>query len=335
MFIAIEGADASGKSSLIAAIESEIRRRYPHEEVRLFHKGRPQEETQKWALDEYASTLEHLSWVSGLHGIADRWHWGEVTYAPLKRPHTCSDGFGLLKRCGWRWVELFMASRGMSQFWLYQPLDVITKRLGDRGDDFVAASELEKILVLYGVAANDTHTLAGKLTPDPDSLDEIPKIATRVVEKAEKVAASVAHLVPYPEYIGGPRPSVLLVGDNRNDPTQTILPFKPTGSNSGDYLLSALPESLWRSVGIINAADVNGLRAHGLVKALGNPYIIALGRNAENELRRSGFYETQYTVVPHPQYVRRFHHHDKHEYGLAIESLSATRGKEPSQWILP
>ena len=43
---------------------------------------------------------------------------------------------------------MFMASRGMAQFWLYQPLDVIQYRLRGRGDDFVSEEDLEVIIEL-------------------------------------------------------------------------------------------------------------------------------------------------------------------------------------------
>jgi hypothetical protein len=335
VFIAVEGADGSGKSSLISSIKAELLERHPRDKILEFHKGRPEEESRQWVLSEYVIGLERLNWSDFIHGVADRWHWGEITYAPLKRPHTDKDGFGLLGIAGWRWVELFMASRGMTQFWLYQPLEVITERLQARGDDFVQAGELARILDLYHRAADATYAVGARLVPASDDMasnDEFAKIA---VDIATETARQVEVLTHFPEYIGGPRPSVLLVGDRRNGPTDTILPFKPINGNSGEYLLSSLPETLWRSVGIINAEDLNGARAHKLLSTLGAPHMIALGRNAEYELRNSGFYTTQYTVVPHPQYVRRFHHQDRFEYGRAIERLATTHGKEHDTWILP
>ena len=166
MFIVIEGADGSGKSSLIAEIKSQIQARFPERSVTEFHKGKPEEETLRWVLNEYAISIEKQDWTSRL-AIADRWHWGEVTYAPIKRPHTCNDSYGLLGRSGWRWVELFLMSRGVAQFWLYQPLEVLIERINSRGDDFVNTDELARVLEYYSFGAGATARLAGKIQPHP------------------------------------------------------------------------------------------------------------------------------------------------------------------------
>jgi hypothetical protein len=191
---------------------------------------------------------------------------------------------------------MFMASRGMAQFWLYQPLDVIQSRLRGRGDDFVSEEDLEVILKLYEKAALSVHTLEAMITPKPDSFDDIPRLAARIIETAEEVAKSVKHLVPFPEYIGAPAPTALLVGDNRNHKDVTILPFMPVDKNSGDYLMSALPKTLWREIGIINSDDVFGDRCVDLWEALGSPTVIALGRKAAVRLKMFGIPEDLFTL---------------------------------------
>jgi thymidylate kinase len=331
MFIAIEGTDASGKTSLCAEVTRQLEARGP---VEILHKGRPEEETRKWALCEYAISIERADFAKN-HVVADRWHWGEVTYAPLKRPHTCiEDSYGLLGIPGWRWVEMFMASRGMAQFWLYQPLDVIQYRLRGRGDDFVSEEDLEVIIELYKKAAASVHTLAGMITPDPYSIDDVPNVAADIIKTAELAALSVQHLAPFPEYIGSPRPSALLVGDDRNLKDVTILPFMPVNKNSGDYLMSALPDALWREIGIVNSDDVRDDRCIDLWRALGSPTIVALGRKAAARLKMFGISDDDVIVVPHPQYVRRFHHHDRTEYGSAIERCIRIGADKEDKWIL-
>lgn len=328
MFIVIEGTDASGKSSLIAEIQKQL-----GQSVELFHKGRPEVESRRWVLDEYAINVSKQYSLDDIY-IADRWHWGEITYAPIKRPHTNKDGFGLLGASGWRWVELFLESRGVAQFWLYQPLEVISKRLQSRGDDFVTPDELEQILRNYRMAAGKTSSYT-QLQPSANSLNELEDLAKSVIQIADEKQQSVRKLSRYPGYIGTPNPSVLLVGDKRNDKTITSLPFMPVNSNSGDYLLSCLPSPFWKNIGIINGDDINGKPLDMLWSALGKPRIVALGRMAEKHLISSGFDSTTYNVVPHPQYVRRFHHHDRIEYGAAIERLSTQEPDQGDPWILP
>ncbi len=334
MFIVIEGTDASGKTSLIEAISNEVQRRFGQTAYQ-FHKGRPEEETRRWALEEYAISLEKIDWARSF-AVADRWHWGEVTYAPLKRPHTNFDGFGLLGESGWRWVELFMQSRGMAQFWLYQPLDVIQARLSSRGDDFVNVDELGAILNNYSNAAQHSCIIE-QLQPAADSISAIPVIAKHVVKIALQVAKAAEDVCSvYPEYIGSPRPSTLLVGDERNITKkygeETILPFMPVDGNSGDYLMRSLPAPFWKTAGIVNVNDMENSFLD-LWITLGMPKIVALGRNAARGIERSGIENKRFMTLPHPQWVRRFHHADMLEYGIAIQR-NATKPMEGDPWVL-
>lgn len=334
MFIAIEGCDGSGKSSLVDAIENEIRRQHPTiESVTRYHKGRPPEETRRCLLHEYAISLESADLQNEFH-LADRWHWGERTYAPLKRPHTNKDGYGLLGIAGWRWVELFMQSRGMAQFFLYQKLDTIVARVSSRGDDFIDVSELETIYDAYKSTAK-VAVLSEMIMPGDASLDNLPGFAAHIIDVANVVSRRAAPLRPFPQYIGAVRPKVLLVGDQRNITEEygeeTILPFMPT-SVSGDFLLSALPDQLWPHVGIVNGQEISPADLVDLHQTLGSPPIVALGRSAEGAILKTTIHVDDYSVIPHPQFVRRFHSSEKESYGEAIASIAA--GTKIDRWSL-
>lgn len=337
MFIVIEGTDASGKTSLVSEIKKQLAVKYPRNEVEFFHKSRPEEMTRRWVLQDYVTSIENIDWSKRI-ALADRWHWGEVTYAPLKRPESGSgDGYGLLGVAGWRWTELFLQSRGVAQFWLYQPLDVITRRLNARGDDYVLASELGQILDLYENAALSCADLSARIAPDADSLNELPILAGQIIAKAEQVQNDAKYLTQFPEYIGPRRPRVLLVGDKRNITKkygeETMLPFMPVDGNSGEYLLTALQDPDWKQMGIVNANDTNSHEFDELWYTLGRPAIVVLGRLAERVIRAYGIPEERYVVVSHPQHVRRFFNSRKEEYGQAISRLAETKDKE-DQWIL-
>ncbi len=339
MFIVIEGTDASGKSSLIEAVANEITTRYPHQHFFQYHKERPLEETRRFVLNDYVNSIQSMEWWNGFNGLSDRWHWGEVTYSPKYRPHTNTDGFGLLGKAGWRWVELFLISRGVASFWLYQPLDVIQKRLESRGDEFVKVEDLTEILDNYEIAAAASASLTEKITPPADSLEQIPDIAKRLVDVAEMLSDLVRPIVDkYPTYIGNPTPKVLLVGDKRNTVEaygeETKFAFMPVDGNSGDFLLNALPDELWSRVGIINSADFNPETLYDLWEDLGSPRIVALGRNAEKGLIAADIPTSQYDVLPHPQHTRRFKNKSIIEYGNAIERSANNELKEDDQWIL-
>jgi thymidylate kinase len=338
MFIVIEGTDASGKTSLIYAIHEELRKMYLGTNIVEFHKGKPAEKTRRWVLNDYVNSIEHRDWFR-LVGLSDRWHWGEVTYAPKYRPDTNKDGYGLLGKAGWRWVELFLMSRGVAQFWLYQPLEVVQARLAERGDEFVQVDDLEEILTNYKTAAQNS-VLAEILTPNADSKDEIKDLAKYIVDKAHAIADSSQFLAHFPQYIGNPRPKVLLVGDVRNISKkygeETMLPFMPVNGNSGEYLLSSLPDDLWRDCGIVNINDPGvKLNFTALWNALGFPKIAVLGRLAEKTIASIPVHEDYYTVLPHPQYVRRFFNKTKEEYGQAIARVANAEKKDKEEtWIV-
>lgn len=335
MFIVIEGTDASGKTSLIEAVHKEMQERLPGTQVQTFHKGKPGELTRRWVLNDYVNSIEHANWFRS-HGLSDRWHWGEVTYAPKYRPATNNDGYGLLGKAGWRWVELFLRSRGVAQFWLYQPLEVIEARLSVRGDEFVQVEDLREILAQYEIA--DKVSMNERIQPEPDSIKEIPALARYIVDRAQVISDEAAHLEMFPYYIGSPRPKVLLVGDRHNATKrygkETDLAFMPVDGNSAEYLLGALPDDLWRDTGIININDGDNKQSFkALWTMLGFPKIIVLGRLAEKTLSSIPVDEHYYNVLPHPQFVRRFANKRQEEYGEAIARLATTDTKE-DKWIL-
>ena len=338
MFIVIEGTDASGKTSLIEEIERQLHERNPDGFIVKFHKGRPEEQTRRWVLNDYVTSVEKHNWHRSV-ALSDRWHWGEVTYAPKFRPDTNKDGYGLLGKAGWRWVELFLISRGVAQFWLYQPLDVIQARLTARGDEFVKTQDLEEILSQYIIAANSS-VLADILKPSADSIEQVPKLAEYIINKSLEIEQQTSFLELFPHYIGGPKPKALLIGDTRNIVKkygeETKLPFMPVDGNSAEYLLSSLPDDLWREIGIININDENAKESfNALWTMLGFPKLVCLGRLAEKTLSSIPVAEDYYTVLPHPQYVRRFFNSTKEEYGQAIARVAngETKGKEET-WTL-
>lgn len=337
MFIVIEGTDASGKSTLVEAIKKNMAVAQPHKTLDFFHKGKPEEMTRRWVLNDYVNSIQDRNCIT-TNAIADRWHWGEVTYSPIKRPAYNKDGYGLLGLAGWRWTEMFLASRGVAQFWMYQPLEVVQRRLASRGDDYISVDELEKIFELYKFAVSNVLDLADIIMPDEDSLDQVSYLANFVVKKAQAIAREALALSEFPEYIGPVKPKVLLVGDTRNIKkdygVETILPFMPVDGNSGNFLLTALDNDAWKETGIVNINDEKmRTRFTRLWKTLDEPNIICLGRLAEKGVYKAGVNENFYRVVPHPQHVRRFYYSKRDDYGQAIARISETMDKG-DPWIL-
>jgi hypothetical protein len=303
------------------------------------HMSQPAELTRRWVLKEYVNKWQRRKPLSG-HLLADRWHFGEATYAPLYRPDTDNDGFGLLGTAGWRWTEMFLASRGAVIGLLRASNETLIKRLDERGDDHVKkVDDLLRIASLYEVARRESINVAAIHDTSPEETDEqkysdfvdsLLEEAQRREEAARKISGR------WPRYIGSLTPQILLVGDTRNlgkdnkYRNETILPFMPVDGNSGEFLLNALPDMTWRVTGMINAAEIKNIDK--LVKALGNPQIISLGDNAHKHLTAEySFGDGVVMKVPHPAYIRRFFNSRQREYGRSIVDLAST-GETQSSW---
>jgi thymidylate kinase len=315
MWIIVEGATCSGKSTL----EKELTRQLGKTEDRItkVHMERPLELNRRWALREYVLNWEAHKIEDDSSIIADRWHWGESTYAPIYRPDTNKDGFGLLGVAGWRWVELFLMSRGALTVFLRADHDVLMNRYKIRGDDHVTNNEeLLQIAKLYDQAFVDAPTAS--IGIDTSLPNRTQGQAALVIKAASQLQEHVSDISAFRGYIGGPKPSALLVGDERNVTKrygeETKLPFMPVNGNSGDFLLRSLPDAWWPHVGIVNSAEYP-VSLPKLWEALGEPPVVALGNNAEKALTKL---KIPHGWAYHPQYVRRFEHKHIDNYGKQL-----------------
>lgn len=324
MIIAVEGPTCSGKSTLIDRLAELV------PDAKHIHCSKPKELTRRAVLEEYV--LDHEDYRPGQGSlIFDRLSHGEVTYAPIYRPDTNRDGFGLLGKAGWRWVEMFLASRGAAVGMLTADNDTLAQRLEDRGDDHVTnLNDLLRISSLYEISRRESMTVAaihntstGETTPEKYEafVQSLLEEARRREEAAEKVVSVC------PGYIGPLTPDALLLGDARNigekHGEMTRLPFLPIDGNSGEFLLNALPDLFWRGVGIVNASETPDIEA--LWNVIGRPRIVALGNNAEACLIQQDFSpHGEFVTLPHPQWTRRFAHDRQREYGKAIREAAQT-----------
>lgn len=333
MWIIVEGATCSGKSTLIDALfELDKTWRTGTEQI---HKDKPKDLTREYVLNDYV--FSHESYQAGKDDIiADRWHWGEVTYSPIYRRDTNLDGFGLLGKAGWRWTEMFLASRGAVVALCRADNDTLVKRFADRGDDHVQdANELLKISAFYDIARRESITTTSVVDTSNDEIspERFKTYVEMLITSAKDREQDATELRDFPEYIGPIHPGTLLVGDaQNNNPARKVggntkLPFIPVNGNSSEFLLASLHDMFWREVGIINAND-SDLDLYELWGKLGEPNVVALGKDAAGTLNVSGI---PYQAVPHPSYVRRFHSGKRRDYGRAI--LNASNGEETA-WKL-
>lgn len=178
----------------------------------------------------------------------------------------------------------------------------------------------------------------GDTSCDISQSDDTDKIAEALLAEASSLGVIATKLKNWPEYIGVPRPRALLIGDRPSISEKygkvTDLPFAPYTANSGEFLLTAMPEYVFDHIGIVNGTPLAGDRLASLWEALGHPRIIALGRYAEDAATKSGISPARYGVtLRHPQSVKRFANDEKYDYGRAIARCALDEG-DGGAWAL-
>lgn len=320
MLIILEGPDGAGKSTLAQVIEREL-----HDDtlasVEVWRKGPP----TRHPLDEYEVPL--LEYRPGLdrHLILDRWHWGERVYPDvLNRSTELDDAM-------WLHVELFLRSRGAYVVHVDASSAELKRRVTERGDDLIKPVQLAEIRLRFWYVHDDSILLHSTLRSDYVSAwdDERERRlrgqARAIIRVARKHEESARRLNSLVTYVGPPEPDVLLLGDVRGGSSEShgLQPaFVPRSTSSGQYLLTALAEHLpeWKHrLGIANACDVDSVI--DLRSALGKPAVVALGLSADLQLKR---WDIPHTTVFHPQYWRRFKHHQVQEYADTLRTAMET-----------
>jgi hypothetical protein len=315
MFIAFEGCDGTGKSSLAGAVAAEIMARDSDCSVHEIHRS----QLKRPPLDEYVHDVSRYKPGTKNHVVADRWHWGEEVYGPIYREKSAAT------LAQFRWTEMWLASRGANVWHVTQPHDVLVKRLTERGEDYLRPEHVTLVQEMFADVAKASITHTADVSPEGDT----SAMVKRIVDRAEYTDRSVAAIQDFPSYVGPALPHTLLVGDKRGGPGPYVTKsaFMPVNGNSADFLLSALPDDFWRGVGLVNANET-GEALVPLLDALCGPAVVALGRAASDTLLDL---DIEHAGVPHPQFMRRFHNAKKTQYGMMIRENART-GEMKYSW---
>lgn len=305
--IIVEGCDGVGKTTFVELLQRCAD--YDGRTFRLLHRGPP----TAHPLAEYELDLEGEGdprLYPHRITVCDRWHLGELIYGPLYRGRSRLDNAGLIH------VEAFLRARGALLVRLiHSPLEV-TARLRKRGGDDVLLYR-DVALVLDAYRRFESHLPMMTFT-DPTEVQ-----ARAVLAVANRLAEDCRGLLSYPGYVGSPYATALFVGDVRGarGPRHRAA-FVPYPSTSGHYLLPAIRDAQrtfqgrsWPEWGIVNANDDDDVE--GLWRFLDRPPIVALGSLAYETLSRR-LAHAPIGAVPHPQYVRRFHHARRADYAAQI-----------------
>lgn len=321
MLIILEGPDGAGKSTFAGQLVRALAVKEPSSTIELLHRGPPDPDTHP--LTEYVEPLLDYRPGQGRHIICDRWHLGEWVYPhALGRPSK-------MDRAVFRYVDLFLVSRGALTVIIDPGVDLLQQRIAHRGDEYVRVTQLPLIREWFTLEKlpRVSNCVRYHGTPTVDA----------VLAQARGCETRATHLNPWLTPVGSARPDVLLFGDVRAcvglgcDHARvhaTSGPaFMPYPATSGHYLMRALDRVSYGSLTLANACDVDDPRS--LYVALGAPATVALGRKAHKVLRSQ---DVPHSSVPHPQYVRRFHHAAVRDYGDLIEDVIG-RDKDALSWL--
>jgi len=318
VLILCDGADGVGKTTLIQRISEYLAKHRPDDTVEVWHRGRPTQHP----LDEYVVPLLGYRPGRNHHIICDRWHWGERVYPRVKNRESLMDD------AVFRYTELFLRSRGALGVHLWRDHLEIQDVFRDRGEFVIPESELTTTQNLFAAvrATSDLRSVMVRL--------DTPDLVEYVVAEGTRAESPARILNDFVTYIGPPAVDALLVGDVRGPGSRHPLgtAFMPYPSTSGAYLGRALLARLHRldglRVGIVNGCDVDSLpRVLGVVQPSS---VVTLGANAREAC--AGLLGSHPVgAVPHPQYVRRFHHSHHAAYGDAIVDALQT-GRDLRKW---
>lgn len=304
MLIILEGPDLAGKTTLARRLEMYLSAKYGDHTIRVLHRGPPIQHP----LDEYVTPLIHYRPGNRKHVICDRWHVGEVVYSGILNRAT------KMTPAVYRYVEAFLKARGAVVVHVNSDVATLNTRYDERGDD---RQSLDTIIHASGVYRGFMN-VGVKLTKVESNLVDVIVGAAR---HAENLALPYGRLKTY---VGAHLPRRLYVGDVRNR-VETVDPdwpaFGPYPATSGEYLMRAFAagDDHW---GLVNVNDVDQIEWLIAGMPFSEPSVIALGRNAQRTLTRM---KVEHTAVPHPQFVRRFHHRALDEYA---ELLQECDGKD-------
>jgi hypothetical protein len=258
MLIVLEGIDGSGKTTAVNGTAQRLARSGYN--VLTAASGPPAGDD---LVDEY---LQRLSPVDSPRKdgepptalVVDRLHWGEAVYGPKYRPDDDVEGYGCFGKAGFRYLELFIASRGGVTAYIDTKPDVARARINarDEGEDFIDLADLESLHARYDEVYRESNTgirIFGNYDP--------ATIVDAVVSNALARNEASDHLSQWPSYIGTIRPSVLVA--------------MPADRKQRLSLISKLTDIEWPHVGIVNSAMPSEHLVE-LADALGNPSIRVL-----------------------------------------------------------
>lgn len=292
MLILVEGCDGVGKTTFVEQLVLALQHR--GDEVATIHRG----PLRRHPLLEYEGDLDDYAPGAGRSIVCDRWHLGEMVYGPLWR------GGSKITPAMWRHIEMYLNSRGAVLVLLTHSVATIQERLISRGERLLDLRDVPVVMRSYLDVYGKSVVAHRTMLRDPvaDSVEHVVDVAARAEHRA-------THVAKFTTYIGNSYPGALILGERRGPhPEQSVqrAAFAPYSATSGEYLLDsmarAMPPKAFEMIGIANALEEP---VEELWQQIGRPPVVTLGREAHKATAAAG---VPHGEMPHPQFIRRFHH---------------------------
>lgn len=301
--IILEGPDGSGKSTLAGRLAEVIQHRGPPGSDDLFR-----EMQRALQADAYA--------------VHDRLFHGELVYGPVLR------GRSRLTPYQARYLEYTAATYGALVVWC----DADPADLQRRGDPIYQTVLPEELRRRYDEVRRWSRLPFVCYNSSLERVDDVVKIVNNLAGGRDWPHRGVGTQSPVAVLVGEAWPGRWPAPDDAAWQTEPYAQARPfDGSPSGRLLLSALDATNWGpgTLYLTNGRKQwtrNSIRALRLeVESLvGEPPLIALGKEAQRELRVAGLVSRVAAVVDHPQWVNRFHREKSEAYAEQLDG--AIRG---------
>jgi thymidylate kinase len=297
VFIIIEGADKTGKTTLANAIVERFGCKY-------MHSGKPGK----------SPATEYATYALKNHGsiVCDRFHLGELVYGPLFR------GKAGISPLEFATLERILRLKQTILIQTTTDISLANKRLlVSTQNEMVDQTQNAKAVVAFNKIINQSNVqhiikYDGSTRQNlNDVLDQIESLKD-LVEKDQAVIRKVC------TGIGTPTgKKIVFVGEKVNKRVSWLdLPFDKGFSSQfllDSFKAAGVPETL---VYLCNAdklkkAEVDFLRNDSTV-------FVALGKKAQAKLKELN---VLHFALPHPQFVKRFHWKNKDEYAYRLQSI--------------